>query len=88
MLSPAFDMNPSFKKEEHVLAIDTDQHVADLQTVIDTAPLYRLSEGEAHEIADNILETIAGWRPRARRLGLSDYDCTEAEHLFLAKTTV
>ena len=88
MLSPAFDMNPSFKKEEHVLAIDTDQHDADIQTVIDTAPLYRLSEGEAHEIADNILETIAGWRPRARRLGLSNYDCTEAEHLFLAKTTV
>jgi len=88
MLSPAFDMNPSFKKEEHVLAIDTDQHDADIQTVIDTAPLYRLSEGEAHEIADNILETIAGWRPRARRLSLSNYDCTEAEHLFLAKTTV
>jgi serine/threonine-protein kinase HipA len=87
MLSPAFDMNPSFKKEEHVLAIDTDQHDADIQTVIDTAPLYRLSEGEAQEIADNILGTIAGWRTRARRLGLSNYDCTEAEHLFLAKTT-
>jgi len=87
MLSPAFDMNPSFKKEEHVLAIDTDQHDADIQTVIDTAPLYRLSEGEAHEITDNILGTIAGWRTRARRLGLSNYDCTEAEHLFLAKTT-
>ena len=87
MLSPAFDMNPSFKKEEHVLAIDTDQHVADLQTVIDTAPLYRLSEKEAHEITANIFETIAGWRNRARRLGLSNYDCTEAEHLFLAKTT-
>ena len=87
MLSPAFDMNPSFKKEEHVLAIDTDQHDADIQTVIDTAPLYRLSEGEAHEIADNILGTIAGWRTRAQRLGLSNYDCTEAEHLFLAKTT-
>ena len=87
MLSPAFDMNPSFKKEEHVLAIDTDQHDADIQTVIDTAPLYRLSEGEAQEIADNILGTIAGWRTRAQRLGLSNYDCTEAEHLFLAKTT-
>ena len=87
MLSPAFDMNPSFKKEEHVLAIDTDQHDADIQTVIDTAPLYRLSEGEAHEIADNILGTIAGWRTRAQRLGLSNYDCTEAEHLFLVKTT-
>jgi serine/threonine-protein kinase HipA len=87
MLSPAFDMNPSFKKEEHVLAIDTDRHDADIQTVIDTAPLYRLSEGEAHEITDNILGTIAGWRTRARRLGLSNYDCTEAEHLFLAKAT-
>ena len=84
-LSPAFDMNPSFKKEEHVLSIDTDQHTADIQTVINTAPFYRLSEGKADELAEKILGTIAGWRTRARKLGLSSYNCVEAEHLFLEK---
>ncbi|MDA3904213.1 MAG: type II toxin-antitoxin system HipA family toxin [Desulfuromusa sp.] len=85
ILSPAFDMNPSFKKEEHVLSIDTDQHDADIQTVINTAPFYRLSESEAGEITEKVLGIISGWRTRARRLGLSSYDCDEAEHLFLAK---
>ncbi len=87
IIAPAFDMNPSFKKDEHALAIDTDQHDPDIQTVINTAPFYRLSEEDAHEIVKKILRIISGWRNRTRRPGLSSLDCTEAEHLFLEKMT-
>jgi serine/threonine-protein kinase HipA len=81
-LAPAFDMNPSFKKADHVLAIDTDRHEPDLRAVIETSPFYRLDEDSAYEIVEKVLKAVADWKRRAIKLGLSRSECSEAEHLF------
>jgi serine/threonine-protein kinase HipA len=83
-LSPAFDMNPSFKKDEHVLSLDLNERRPDLDTVIETAGFYRLSREQAEAIVERIKTVVRGWQNRAKRLGLSRHECFEAEHLFLS----
>lgn len=81
-LAPAFDMNPSFKKEEHVLALDLDQRLPDMDVVLETAGYYRLNNKQATRIVNRVIEVVSGWELRARHYGLSRQDCLEAEHLF------
>ncbi|WP_429886109.1 type II toxin-antitoxin system HipA family toxin [Geoalkalibacter halelectricus] len=84
-LAPAFDMNPSFRKEEHVLSLDLETRLPDLGIVRDTAGYYRLDEAQAGAIVDQVCEVVSGWKHRARALGLSRQDCLDAEHLFQLK---
>ena len=84
-LSPAFDMNPSVKKEEHVLALDTHTRQPDMDVVIETAGLYRLNEEQARGIIQNVGSVIGTWHDRARKMGISNQECLEREHLFQQK---
>ncbi|MEA3543768.1 MAG: HipA domain-containing protein, partial [Thermodesulfobacteriota bacterium] len=84
-LAPAFDMNPSFKKEEHVLSLDLDQRLPNMDAVLETAGYYRLDKKRAAAIVDQVIEVVAGWKLRARHYGLSRQDCLEAEHLFYVR---
>jgi serine/threonine-protein kinase HipA len=81
-LAPAFDMNPSFKKEEHVLALDLENRLPDLSLVLDTAGYYRLDKKRARAIIEKVIEIVSDWERRARSHGLSRQDCLEATHLF------
>lgn len=81
-LAPAFDMNPSFKKDEHVLSLDLYNRHPDLEVVLETSEFYRLREDRAREIINNVCDVVAKWRSRARRLRLTAQECEEAEHLF------
>ncbi|MFK5925884.1 MAG: HipA domain-containing protein [Desulfuromusa sp.] len=81
-LAPAFDMNPSFKKEEHVLALDLDQRLPDMDMVLATAGYYRLDKKRATTIVDQVIAVVSEWKLRARHYGLSKQDCLEAKHLF------
>jgi serine/threonine-protein kinase HipA len=82
-LAPAFDMNPSFAKREHVLALDLDGRWPDLETVLSTAPNYRLAKQRAMRIADRIGKAVSGWQTVAKANGLSSRECAEAKHLFI-----
>jgi serine/threonine-protein kinase HipA len=82
-LAPAFDMNPSFTKREHVLAFDLDERRPDLDTVLSTAPHYRLAKSRAVQTVDRIRKTISGWETVARGNGLSSRECAGAKHLFV-----
>jgi serine/threonine-protein kinase HipA len=82
-LSPAYDMNPSFKKDSHVLALDINDRQPDLGVVWATAADYRLSKESAARIIDKVCGIVKGWRARARKLGLSASECASAEHLFI-----
>lgn len=84
-LAPAFDINPSFKKEEHVLSLDLDQRLPNMDAVLETAGYYRLDKKRAAAIVDQVIEVVAGWKLRARHYGLSRQDCLEAEHLFYVR---
>jgi serine/threonine-protein kinase HipA len=81
-LAPAFDMNPSFKKDEHVLSLDLYNHNPDFAVVRETAGYYRLSSARANTIIGNVCAVVATWESRARGYGLSRQECQDAEHLF------
>lgn len=81
-LAPAYDMNPSFKKEEHALSLDAYNRQPDLEIVLSTAEYYRLDIGRAKEIITDVCKVVGDWKSRARKLGLTTQECLEAEHLF------
>jgi serine/threonine-protein kinase HipA len=83
-LAPAFDMNPSFRKEEHVLSLDLYNRHPDMDVVLSTAGFYRLEDNRAKEIIAAVLRTVGEWQTCARTLGLNRQECAEAEHLFHA----
>lgn len=82
-LAPAFDINPSASKEEHVLALDDHVRYPDLEVVASTADLYRLDGSKAAEIIEQILGVVSGWRKKAKRIGLSSQDSLILEQCML-----
>ncbi|HBA72081.1 MAG: HipA domain protein [Geobacteraceae bacterium GWC2_55_20] len=85
-LAPAFDMNPSFKKDEHVLALDLYTRQPDMAVGLETAEYYRLGMDQAQKIVSRVGKIVAGWKVRARRLGLSNHEIADAEHLFMSNS--
>jgi len=81
-LAPAFDMNPSFRKEEHVLSLDLYNRQPDFQVAIATAGYYRMDSARAEEIVHEVCSVVKEWTVLAKRLGLSAEECSEAEHFF------
>ncbi|KAF0221589.1 MAG: serine/threonine-protein kinase [Geobacteraceae bacterium] len=82
-LAPAFDMNPSFKKDEHVLSLDLYNRRPDLDIVLSTSAYYRLESGHAGKIIDHIRAVVGTWKNCAKKLGLTAQERLDAEHLFL-----
>lgn len=78
-LAPAYDMNPSTKKDEHVLALDDSSTEPDFDTVLATAELYRLSQADAQAELAGLRAVIGTWEQRAKTLGLSAEDRLELE---------
>lgn len=78
-LAPAYDMNPSTKKDEHVLALDDSSTEPDFDTVLATAELYRLSQADALAELARLRAVISTWEQRAKTLGLSAEDRFELE---------
>ena len=83
---PAFDLNPSVKKEEHVLALDMHSRRPDMDVVMETAGLYRLNQAQAREIVQNVGDVVGSWPLRARKMGISRQECFAREHLFKVGT--
>lgn len=73
-LAPAFDVNPSTDKAEHVLNIDDTDNRPLLEMVLATAPLYRLSSEHAAEIVAQVARVVSGWEAVARAAGISSTD--------------
>jgi len=84
-LSPAFDMNPSFKKDEHVLSLDLSHRRPELEIVLSTAEYYRLRTDRAKKIVSAVCGVVGTWKDRAKKLGLTAQECTDAEHLFCTR---
>lgn len=85
-LAPAFDLNPSFAKGEHVLALDDASRAPSLATVLSTAAFYRLAEEEARALVGRVLAAVGAWQVRARALGLTRVDVARAEQLFITES--
>lgn len=81
-LAPAFDMNPSFKKDEHTLSLDLYNRQPDFEVVLSTAGYYRLTADRAQKIITDVCRVVGEWQVNAKKLGLSTQECSDAEHLF------
>lgn len=86
-LAPAFDVNPSVDKAEHVLNIDDADNRPSLTTVLATAPFYRLSPVRAGKIITEVVAVVAGWASVARRAGISAADIELTASAFAASET-
>lgn len=75
-LSPAFDLNPNPRPGPRHLstAIDRDT-LADIDDLLNTAVLYRLSDTSALAILRQVQDAVVTWRQVARRNGLSQAAC-------------
>ncbi len=87
-LAPAFDMNPSFRKAEHVLSLDLYNRQPDFHVAVATAEYYRLDSSRAELIVREVCEVVKKWKVLAKGLGLSGQECSEAKHVFLVKAPV
>lgn len=84
-LAPAYDMNPSYKKGEHELAIDAKDHRPCLDTVLETAPFYQLERKHALKITGEVVSVVAKWQSFGKKLGLSSLDGLRIKHLFITE---
>lgn len=84
-LSKAYDMNPSVKKDEHVLGLDEGLHEPSLLTVLETATYYRLSDLDALALVRQMLAVVATWKVRAKALGIAAADIHEMDSLFITE---
>ena len=85
-LAPAFDMNPSIDKREHVLTIDglVADPDPDIERAVASAGFYGINGGRANEIVDKTKAIVSTWRDRARKLGIAAGDIELTESAFSA----
>ena len=76
-------MNPSIKKDEHVLAIDDHSPFPDMDTVLITAEFYRVTPQDAKADLAKLQGILANWETRAKALGLSAVERAELEDCFM-----
>lgn len=81
-LSPAFDVNPSLSSHQHVLTIDGETTLPEIDAVMATAALYRLENPQALIILDEVREAVSGWRQMAKKLGLSGLEISRMASIF------
>ena len=79
-LAPAYDLNPSPARRTHALRLDDASDIPEIDTVLKTAQLYRLTERAAQRVLDQVLGVTRDWRRRARaaRLAASEIAGVEA----------
>jgi serine/threonine-protein kinase HipA len=71
-LSPAFDLNPNPEPGPKPLstAIDFDDPIASVDTLMGVAGEFRLSDQAARRVLGEVLDAVSGWRDVAGRTGL------------------
>lgn len=73
-LAPAFDVNPNIDKAEHVLNIDDVDNRPSLETVLNTAAFYGLTDDQARKTVEEVAAAVDGWRDMARQVRLAGAD--------------
>jgi serine/threonine-protein kinase HipA len=85
-LAPAFDVNPNSDKAEHVLNIDDSDNRPGLDTVLDTAVFYGLSDEQAKQIVEEVATVVDDWQETAHRGRISSADVALMAAAFSAHT--
>jgi serine/threonine-protein kinase HipA len=82
--SPAFDINPSVDKADHVLNIDDIDNRPSSKLVESTATFYRLTAQSSQRIIAEVLSATKQWQATARRAGISSIEIAETSSAFSA----
>ncbi len=82
-LSPAYDINPNPKGYGLNLNIDEQDNRLEKDIALRVAPLFRLSEARATQIAQEIEEVVARWRTEAEKLNISRREIEQMSAAFL-----
>ncbi|WP_245534970.1 type II toxin-antitoxin system HipA family toxin [Thiomicrospira cyclica] len=70
-LSPAYDLNPIVGKQGlHLNITDTD-NALDYQLAFEVKDFFRLSDVQATQIYDEVLNAVKAWKTVTQRLGIS-----------------
>src|SRR3984957_17332722 len=69
-LSPAYDINPSVERDDHVLAINETETASDVEIARAAHKMYALSLEEADRLIAEVLGAVRNWRNEARALGI------------------
>ncbi|MDR5757566.1 type II toxin-antitoxin system HipA family toxin [Caballeronia sp. LZ035] len=80
-LSPAFDVNPNPYKADHALTLDGLNATPDVNAVMATAALYRLTDQRAEVVRKQVESAVAGWREEARRLSIPSFEVKQMENV-------
>ncbi|WP_044410096.1 type II toxin-antitoxin system HipA family toxin [Thiomicrospira microaerophila] len=81
-LSPAYDLNPIVgKRGLHLNITDTD-NALDYQLAFEVKDFFRLSEVQATQIYDEVLNAVKAWKTVAHRLGISRAEQAMKESAF------
>lgn len=83
-LAPAFDINPSIDKADHVLNLDDVDNRPSLATVQATADFYRVAPSRAKALVDEVATVVDTWRTVASQAGLSRADIEVTASAFSA----
>jgi serine/threonine-protein kinase HipA len=73
-LAPAFDLNPTIERADHVLNIDESDNRPRLATVIETSDWYVGSTDKGRAIVAEVLQETRRWRKTAQTLKISHAD--------------
>lgn len=82
-LAPAYDMNPTTRRDTHVLALDDADPHPDIGAVLATAAFYRMTPDAANAEWQRLRGVLSTWNARAKRLGLDAEERAELEACFL-----
>jgi serine/threonine-protein kinase HipA len=69
-LSPAYDINPSVERDDHVLAINETETACDVDIARAAHKMYALSLEEADQLIAEVLGAVKSWRNEATALGI------------------
>ena len=85
-LSPAYDINPNPKGYGLTLNIDENDNRLDTEIARSVAPLFRLSDGKAGKIINEMKQVISGWKTEAESLKISRTETDLMAPAFLPNT--
>ena len=83
-LSPVFDVNPSVAKHEHALTLDGEHATPEVELVMATADLYRLTAARAKAVLTEVRTALASWKTVAQRHGLGGIETHRMEAVIQA----
>ncbi len=81
-LSPAYDLNPIIGKHGLHLNITDNNNALDYDLAFEVKDFFRLSQTQATQIYDEVLNAVKQWQAVAKRLGISRAEQAMKESAF------